>query len=421
MREYLLQIWKSRDLRNKVLFTLALLVFIRIISHIPIPGIDKAQLAAFMSQSQNQIFNLLSVFTGGSLTKLSIAMLGVGPYITSSIIIQLLTKAIPAWENLQKESNSGREKLNQYGRYLTVPLAIIQGYSTLVLLRSQNVLPNLSAGAIWEILAVITATSIFIMWLGELITEKGLANGISLIIALGIVSGLPTQISNIANSATGSYFTVIVFAAIAVLTIAVIVLVNDAERKIPITYARQAAGAGSSVNSYLPLKVNAAGVIPIIFALSFLTFPVIIARFLSTAHSTLLVNIAEKVTLWSNNNLYYGIAYFILVLIFTFFYTYIVFQPEQVAENLQKQGSFIPGVRPGSETVAFLKYTTTRITVIGAVFLAIIAVLPKAVSSGLNITSLTIGGTSVLIVVSVVIETSRMLNSQIVMRRYDTL
>lgn len=422
MRETLLSIWKSKDLRGRIFFTLGVLILIRFIAHIPLPGIDKSQLANFLTQSQNQVLGVLSLFTGGSLSKLSIDLMGVGPYITASIVVQLLSKAIPAWDALNKEGSAGREKLNQYTRYLAVPMAFIQGYGTLAILRSQNVLTTLTTLDIVKMLVVISATTIFVMWLGELISERGIGNGISMIIALGIIAGLPQQITNTATTLQGgNYFNIFLVIALLLASLVVIVVVNDAERKIPITYARRAVGAGSSVDSYLPIRVNTAGVVPIIFALSFLTFPAVIARFLATAKSAAVVNFANKVTAFISNQTIYGVLYFLLVLIFTFFYTYFVFQPEEIAENLQNQGSFVPGVRPGSETVSFLKYTIVRLTVIGAIFLAVIAILPLIIQNVINVTTLTLGGTSILIVVSVVIETSRQLNSLIIMHRYDSI
>lgn len=420
--ETLSTIWKSRDLRNKIIFTLLVFVLIRFIAHIPLPQIDRGQLQNFLNQSQNQVFGVLSLFTGGSLSRLSIDLMGVGPYITASIVVQLLTKAIPAWDALSKEGTSGQEKLNQYTRYLTVPLAFIQGYGTIALLRSQGVLTLATTADLAKILITVAASSIFVMWLGELISERGIGNGISLIIGLGIVTGLPQQISNTAAAVQGgSILPVIILLALVLLTIVLIVIVNEAERKIPITYARRATGAGSKVDSYLPIRVNSAGVIPIIFALSFLTFPVLIARFFSTAKSAVIVNIANKVSGFNSNYLPYGITYFILVFIFTFFYTYIVFQPEQVAENLQKQGSFIPGIRPGQETTTFLRYVVSRLTAIGAVFLAVVAILPLIIQQGINLPTVVLGGTSILILVSVIIDTNRQLMSQVLMRRYDTL
>ena len=418
------QIWKSKDLRTKILITLALLAFIRVVAHIPLPGVDRAMLNNFLGQSQNQVFSVLSVFTGGSISNISIDLMGVGPYITASIVVQLMTKVIPAWEEINKEGTSGREKLNQYTRYLTVPMAVIQGYGMLVLLRSQNILSAATTGEIALMLTIIVATSVFVMWIGELISERGMGNGISLIIALGIIAGLPQQIVNTANVAqAGNITTLIIIGLLAILTIAVIVIMNDAERKVPVTYPRRVVtpSAGMGIDSYLPLKVNTAGVIPIIFALSFLTFPTIIARFLSTARSEFLQKIASWVTNFTSNDLYYAISYFLLVFIFAFFYTYIVFQPKEISENLQKQGGFIPGIRPGTETAGFLSYTIGRLTFIGAIFLAVIAILPNILKSTTGIETLVIGGTSILIVVSVVIETSRQLSGQLSMRRYDTI
>lgn len=420
MLDYLRSCFKSKDIRAKIFFTLAVFALVRFISHIPLPQIDREQLAAFLSQSENQVFGVLSMFTGGSLTQLSIDMLGVGPYITASIIVQLLTKAIPKWEMISKEGNSGREKLNQYSRYLTLPLAIIQGYSMILLFKSQGILSVVTTQEIIGILLVTTATSLLVMWLGELITERGIGNGISMIISIGIIASLPTQISNTsAIIEAGNIGAIITFLVVALLAVYVIVFVNEAERKIPITQARRGFATKSSVDSYLPIKVNTSGVIPIIFALSFMTFPAVIARFLSTANSEAVRNFAQRLTDLSNDNLYYGIGYFVLVFVFTFVYTYIVFQPEQIAENLQKQGSFIPGVRLGSETIAYLKQTILRLTVIGAVFLSLIAVMPIVMQETMRVDTLVIGGTSILIIVSVIIETARQLNSLVLMRRYD--
>jgi len=421
---YLRHIWKSRDLRTKILLTLGLLAFVRVIAHIPLPGIDRTLLDNFLNQSQNQVFSVLSIFTGGSIANISIDLMGVGPYITASIVVQLLTKVIPSWEEIQKEGTSGREKLNQYTRYLSVPMALIQGYGMIILLKSQNIIGTLTTTQILLMLLVIVTTSVLVMWIGELISERGLGNGISLIIALGIIAGLPQQLANTANLvSSGNVSTLIIIALMALVAIAVIVLMNDAERKIPITYPRRvvAPTTGSSIDSYLPLKVNTAGVIPIIFALSFLTFPTIIARFLSTARSEFLQKSSSLLTNFVSNELYYTITYFILVFVFTFFYTYVVFQPKEISENLQKQGGFIPGIRPGSETAGFLSYTIGRLTFIGAIFLAVIAILPNILKTTTGISTLVIGGTSILIVVSVVIETSRQLSGQLSMRRYDTI
>jgi len=423
MWSQLLQVWRSKDLRTKIFFTLGILAFIQFVSHIPIPEVDRSQLARFLGESQNQVFGILSSFTGGSLSNISINLMGVGPYITATIVIQLLTKIIPSWEEISKEGETGRKKLNQYGRMLTVPMAFIQGYGTIILLKSQSVLPGLTTSNLIYILFSIVATTIFVMWLGELISEKGIGNGISLIIALNIVSGLPNQFSNIAVSSAGNYGTIFMIALLAIVTIIVIVIMNDAVRKIPVTYPRRAAAGTSAraVDSYLPLKVNTAGVIPIIFALSFLTFPAIVARFLSTAKADSLRSIATLVTDFTNNSFYYGLSYFLLVFVFTFFYTYIVFQPKEIAENLQKQGGFVPGVRPGNETSNYLSYVIGRLTLVGAVFLALIAVAPNILQSTTGIQTLVVGGTSILIVVSVIIETSRTIQSQMSMRRYDTI
>jgi len=420
----LVEIWKSRDLRFKVLYTAAILLFVRVIAHIPLPAFDRFELEQFLSRAENQVFGVLSIFTGGSLANLSIALLGVGPYITASIVVQILTKAIPSWEEISKEGTSGREKLNQYSRYLTFPLALIQGYGTMAILRDQNVLTNISNYQLLIILLTISAASIFMMWLGELISEKGIGNGISLIIVLSIVAGMPQQISNTASAIeAGSFSSFILFGLVALITVVVIVVVNDAERKIPITYPRRVISPTTTnpIGSYLPIRVNIAGVIPIIFALSFLTFPTIVARFLSSAKSQAVASFARAVTDFTSNDLYYGLTYFVLVIAFTFFYVSIIFQPAQISENLQKQGGFIPGIRPGKETTEFIRQTISRLTVVGAFFIAAIAVLPLVMQGFVSIPTLVIGGTSVLIVVSVVIETAKQLAGQLSMRRYDTI
>lgn len=425
MLKTLRQIWRSPDLRSRIGLTFGLLVFVRILTHIPLPGIDRSQLLQFLNQSENQVFGVLSLFTGGSLSNISIDMMGVGPYITGSIIVQILTKAIPSWEAMSKEDARGREKLNQYSRYLALPMAFIQGYGLLALLRSQQVVTLDNGQTIALMLLTVSATSIFVMWIGELISERGIGNGISLIIALNIVAGLPQQITNTATAVQGGNWTgLIVLIAIAVVTIVVTIIMNEAARQVPITYARRQAAPGSrlgGVDSYLPIRVNTAGVIPIIFALSFLTFPQVIARFLATAKSERLTQIAASIDQALTNQLYYGIAYFILVVVFSFFYTYIVFEPKNVADNLQKQGSFIPGVRPGSETARFLRLIITRLTTVGALFLGAIAVLPIIMQEATGISTLVIGGTSILIVVSVVVETQRQLASHLSMRQYDTV
>ncbi len=420
------KIWEYRDLRNRIFITLGLLLLVRILAHIPMPGVDIEQLRTFLSR--NQIFGLLNMFSGGTMENFSIILMGVGPYITASIIMQLLGVVIPSLEALQKEGEFGREKINQYTRYLTVPLAFLQGYSMIALLRSQGMIGALDPLTLVTILITTTAGTVFLMWLGEIITENGIGNGTSLIITLGIVAGLPASFRNtIALVTTGGFdnsmlLSIGAFILFFVISIALIVFINEGERRIPVVYARRSRATGSSygsVQTHLPLKVNTAGVIPIIFALSILLFPTAIARFFTTARSEWLANAATAVSNFIQNQTYYSIVYFILILAFTYFYAFIVFKPDQLAENLQKQGGFIPGVRPGADTASFVTTVLGRITLTGALFLGIIAVLPFIVENVTNIQTLGIGGTSILIMVSVVLETMRQIQAQLLTRTYD--
>jgi preprotein translocase subunit SecY len=421
MFNFLIKIWRLPDLRTKALLTIGILILTRFIAHVPLPGVDIRQLSQFFSQ--NQLFGLLDLFSGGTLSNFSIMLMGVGPYITASIVVQLMGYVVPSLEALQKEGEFGRKKLTQYTRLLTVPMAILQGIGTLLLFRQQGILPEWDGIQIATMLAVTTATTMLLMWLGEIISENGVGNGISMLIALGIVSGLPTQVRNtLAVVDTGKIFGLLVFAAIGILTVAAIVFITQGERQIPVTYARRVRGQRSwaGVNTHIPLKVNSAGVIPIIFALSMLIFPTVIARFFALAKTEWIANAANALTRILENQIVYGVLYFILVFAFTFFYTFVVFQPPQVAENLQKQGGFIPGIRPGNETSSYLRTTLIRITTLGGLFIALVAVLPFIVQSLTKIQTLVLGGTSILILVSVIIETTRSIKAQVVMRTYDT-
>lgn len=417
------KIWQYRDLRNKVLVVAGLLVLTRVISHIPLPGVNLDQLRLFFEQ--NQIFGLLNMFSGGTISNFSIALMGVGPYITSSIVFQLLVMIVPKLEEIQKEGEAGRNKINQWTRILTVPLAIIQGYSMLFLLRSQGIIPTWDMWQLVIMLISITAGTLVLMWLGEIITEKGIGNGLSLIISIGILSGLPSSFRNTASlisvADTGKIVQMVIFAIIGILIIAGIVLVTEGIRNIPVSYARRSRGVQSysSVNTYLPIKVNTAGVIPIIFAMSLMIIPGVAGKFFSSAKSEWLANAAQYTEKLFQNNLFYGIFYFLLVVAFTYFYTSVVFKPDQIAENLQKQGGFIPGIRPGSETIGYLSNIIVRITLASSIFLGIIAVLPYIMQAITKIDTLVIGGTGILIVVSVVIETMKQLQAQITMHTYE--
>ncbi len=413
-------IWHSPDLRKRILYTLGLLTIFRVLAHIPMPGVDLAAIRAFFSQYA--LFGLLNLFTGGSMENFSIVLMGVGPYITASIIFQLLIIIVPRLEELQKEGEAGRERINQYTRLLTVPLAFLQGYSTLILLKNQGIVGAFTPLNLFTILLTVTAGTMLLVWIGELISENGIGNGMSLLITLGVLSGIPSAVSQTFQVADqAGIVNIIIFVVIAALVTVSIVFVNEGERQVPITYARRVRGnqASGGVATFLPLKVTMAGVVPIIFALSMMIFPPVAARFLETVQTPWVRTAAQKVTDLFANNTFYGIAYFCLVVIFTFFYTSIVFQPEQVAENIQKQGGFIPGLRPGRETAEYLSKVLNRVTLLGAFFLAAIAVLPFVVQSLTNIQTLVLGGTGILIVVSVILDTMRQIRAQLTTRRYE--
>jgi preprotein translocase subunit SecY len=425
------QIWKAKDLRNKIIFVALLLVVTRILAHVPIPGLEVANLQALLNS--NQLFGLYNIFSGGALSNFSVAMLGVGPFITASIIIQLLTIIIPKLGELQKEGGeAGRAKINQYMRTLTVPLAIIQAYGTIILLsRTSGSGVNIDFDAFqWFVtLLSVTAGTMLLMWIGEIINEFKIGNGISLIIFAGIVAQLPQQAQQIwvnMTTSTGSLSTenvimVAAFLVAAVIIIAGIVMITEAQRNIPVSYAKRVRGNKmyGGVNTHLPLRINQAGVIPIIFAISILLFPGLIANFFAQAKTAEIANAATAINNFFQNQTYYGIMYFILVVAFTYFYTAIVFNPEEIAGNVQKQGGFVPGLRPGSQTAEFLYKVLNRITLAGALFLGFIAVLPYIVQSFTNTQALTFGGTSLLIAVSVVIEVLKQVQSQMVMRDYE--
>jgi preprotein translocase subunit SecY len=362
------------------------------------------------------------MFSGGAMKNFSVIMMGVGPYITASIIFQLLGMVIPAIDEINKEGESGRAKINYWTRLLTVPLSIIQGYAMINLLKSQGIITAIEPMQYVTMIIAMTAGTLLLMWLGELISEKGIGNGVSLLIALGIVAGIPSQIANTASLVNaGNIVGLLVFAVFAVLVIAGIIMANEGMRQIPVSYARRVRGLKSygGVDTHLPIKVNSAGVIPIIFAMSMMIFPGVIAKVFQNARSEWLANGAQFVEKLFANNWFYAGAYFILVILFTYFYTGVIFKPEQMAENLQKQGGFIPGIRPGRETSEYLLKIISRITLSGAIFLGVIAVMPFVVQGVTKINTIALGGTGVLIMVSVIIETIRHIQAQLVMRSYD--
>lgn len=417
------QIFKIHDLRNKILFVLGIFLIFRIMANIPMPGIDAQKMREFFEGFQ--IFGLLNIFTGGALDKLSIIMLGLGPYITAVIVIQLLTMIFPKLERMYKEEGEqGRQKFNQYGRLLTVPFAMLQSYAMLVLFQRQNVISSLSPILLLTSILTVTAGAVFLMWLGELITEKGIGNGISLLIFAGIVSAVPNNIRQLALTWDPAKIPAyLLFFSMALIIIAGVVLINEGRRNIPVSYAKRVRGMKmyGGVSTYLPLNVNPAGVIPIIFALSILLFPGMIANFLAGTEGAV-GRIAQGIGEFLQNVWVHGILYFLLVCLFTYFYTAVTFDPKAIASNLKKMGGFIPGIRPGDSTANFLYYILNRILLIGALFLGTIAVLPSIIGgiTGVMVFQFLIGGTSLLIVVSVVLETLRQINAQLQMREYET-
>lgn len=415
------QIWKAKDLRNSILFVLLMLVIFRLAAHVPIPGVDVIALKNFFAS--NQALGLMNLFSGGGMENFSIVMMGVAPYITSSIIFQLLAMIVPSIEEMNKEE-AGRAKINTWTRLLTVPLGALQAYGMVTLLRrgSYDILGDIAPVDFWIMILTITAGSVFLMWIGELITEKKIGNGISLLIFAGIVASLPQTVSRIALTFDETkIFTIIGFVLMAVVTVIAVVFINEGQRNIPVQYARQVRGsrAFGGTNTHLPIRVNMAGVIPIIFAISVVMFPSMIAQFFIHARSPWIADLASKTIALFSNQIFYGAVYFLMVFAFTYFYTEVIFHPKKIAENLQKQGGFIPGIRPGLHTSDYLEKTANRIVFTGALFLGLIAVLPLVVVYFTGMQALAIGGTSLLIVVSVVIETVKQIESQLTMREYD--
>ena len=421
--EYLLRIWKTAEVRNSLFFVFVMLVIFRVTAHIPVPGVDPLALTSLFQG--NQFFGLLNIFSGGTLDNFSLIAMGVAPYITSSIIFQLLAMIIPALEEMQKEEQ-GRQKINQWTRMLTVPLSFLQGYGLILLLQQQGkaqIFLDASPLTIALALLSMTAGTIFLMWMGELISEKNIGNGISIIIFSGIIAGLPTFLGQALSIYDRSQLvTAVLFAGVVLLTIVAIVLINEAQRNIPVQYARQVRGSrlgGAGASSTLPLRLNMGGVIPIVFAISIILFPQMLAQFFLNARTDFLREAAQWVLQTLQNQTVYGVLDFFLVFFFTYFYTAVIFHPDSVAENLQKQGGFIPGIRPGQQTAEYLGWVTNRLLFAGALFLSLIAVLPLLVQQLTGNANIVVGGTSVLIVVSVITDCIKQIQAQLTMRQYD--
>jgi preprotein translocase subunit SecY len=408
------------QIRSRILFVVAALVAFRLLAAIPIPGVDKNALAVFFSD--NQFFGLLNLFSGGGLSSLSIVMLGVGPYITASIIMQLATMIFPQIKQAYfEEGEAGRAKFINWSRLLTIPIAVLQAIGFLFLLQSQGVIVHLGTLALISNIAIAVAGSLLLMWIGELITEFGIGNGVSLIIMAGILASVPGSISQTLFASTAadipSYLGFIVLAAAMIYAV---VIVADAERSIPIAYARAVRGSAMAQNAatYLPIRLLQAGVIPIIFALSLLLLPQMVLSMLGALNLSFVAPASAWYTAFLANPWQYGALYFILVVVFTYFYTAVTFEPHRVAENLQKSGAFVPGVRPGRETEEFIGRVVNRVTLPGAVFLGLIAVSPSIIQGLTGITTLVVGGTALLIAVQVALDLARKIDAQVSLREY---
>lgn len=419
--EVLKNSFKSPEIRKKIIFTLAIFLVVRIFAHIPVAGVNLQALKNLFNS--NQLFSLLDIFSGGTLSEFSIIGLGLNPYINASIILQLITMVFPKLEELSKEGEAGRRKINQYTRILTIPLGVLQAIGMYALLRSQGIMGTLPPITFISFIATMTAGTVFLVWLGELITEKGIGNGISLLITAGILGRIPVIIGQTLSTATAeTSINMLIFIALALLVIAGIILVNEATRQITVFYARRVRGNKTSggQTTHLPLRLNQAGVIPIIFAVSIVLLPSLLANFLRASPNQLLSTIAQNINIWFQpNGAAYNITYFLLVVGFTYFYTAIIFNPKKISEEIQKHGGFIPGIRPGTPTAGYLNYILTRITLVGASFLGLVAILPTLARSATGIQTLFLGGTGILIVVSVILETFKAIEANLVMRNYE--
>lgn len=412
-------ILKFPEIRKKIFFTLIIILFFRLVAHIPVPGVDVSAIRQFLQSSV--FFGLFDLFSGGGFQNFSIVTLGLAPYINVSIVVQMLTVMIPSLEELAKEGEYGREKINMYTRLATVPMALIQSYGIYFLLSRQGVISTLNVFDLVILVLTLTAGAMLLVWFGELVSEYGVGNGISLLIFVSIISRLP-QSALAFFSTLNSYNLVngVIFLVVSLIVIVSVVLVNEGTRNIVIEYGRRGIRS-EKITNFLPIKINQAGVIPIIFAVSVVLLPSMIAGPMQTADSQTVQNIGYFLSSnFNSNSIGYNVLYFILVFGFTYFYTSIQFNPEKIADDIKKRGGFIPGIRPGKATAEYLKRIVDRITLAGGLFLGLIAVLPFIVQAGVGITALSIGGTGLLIVVSVVLETIRQIEALTVTRSYES-
>ena len=431
MFQYLHQIWQAPDLRKKILITLFLIVVFRLAAHLTVPGVNISVLGQLFDQ--NSLLGVFSALTGGSMENFSVVLMGLSPYINASIIIQLMTVVIPKLEALSKEGAEGHRKINQYTRILAVPLAFLQSYGMIILLNNGvqgQLIPNAGQlGVILPIMVIVTAGTLFLMWLGELITENGIGNGISLLIFAGIVGGMPTVLGRMLGTAqagdTSKLTTFLFFAIITLAMLVFVVLITEGQRNVPITYATRGV-VGRGEKSHLPVRVNQAGMIPIIFAISIITFPAVMAQFFQASSSEKLRAFADFILRHlntTNPGYAYLVVYFLLIVLFSYFYVNVTFKPEQIAENIQKRGGFIPGIRPGPQTADFLAKVSNRMNLFGGVFLAFVAIVPMLFTKYTNLSSsdLIISGSGLIIVVGVVLEVIRQIDAQLIMHDYDKL
>ncbi len=431
MFKYFHQIWQSPTLRRKIIFTLFILFIFRIAAHISVPGVNTAVLSNIFAN--NSLLGVFSALTGGSMESFSVVLMGLAPYINASIIMQLMTVVIPKLETLSKEGMEGRRQINKYTRWLTIPLAILQSYGMMILLNQSaqgQLIPGINTPSIIiPIMIIVTAGTLLVMWLGELITEKGIGNGISLIIFSGIISGIPTIFGRIlgafqsGDSTKMTHF--VLFMILILIMLVFVVLITEGQRNIPITYATRA-GGGRGEKSALPIRVNQAGMIPIIFAVSMITFPSILAQFLRASTSNTLQNISRFITTYLNStnpSYLYIVSYFLLIIAFTYFYVSVTFNAEDVAENIQKRGGFIPGIRPGKQTAEFLAKTSSYLNLYGGSFVALVAIIPIIFTkyTTLNSGDLIISGAGLIIMVGVILDLVRQIDAQLVMHDYDKL
>lgn len=417
----ILHAFKAPDLRTKILITVALVIAYRIAAHIPAGGVDLASLKNLFQG--NQFLGLLDIFSGGTLTNFSVISLGLNPYINASIIMQLLTMVFPKLEALSKEGEYGKQKITQYTRYLTVPLAILQSIGMYTLLKNSGIVTQISPIAVLTIILTMTAGTMFCVWLGELITEYGLGNGVSILIFAGIVASAPVSLFQTASVIDREQLiNLLIFASLGTLVTAAIVFINEGRRQIAVQYARRFVGGREvgGASTYLPLRVNQAGVIPIIFAVSLVLIPSFGGQYLAGLSQPQLQFIGRwLVANFQITSIYYNLTYFLLIIGFTYFYTAVVFNPTKIADEIKKGGAFIPGIRPGQATASFLNYVLSRITLAGAIFLGMLAILPTIASQLTGLSTLALGGTGLLIVISVILDTAKQFESKLIERNYE--